>query len=186
MPLRTPACFWCNKLTNRGKTCPTCVRKTSLTGAIIPYRFTGHMKDIMYGLKYNGNQNLAKLLANKMSLHFEITQFDCVSFVPSTGKSQRKRGYNQAKLLAREVARQTGLPLQSTLLRLSHTDQIGLNRAQRLASVQDNFMVCRKVANTNILLVDDVITTGATINECARALKLAGAKSVWGLAVAKK
>lgn len=186
VPIRRPACFWCNSLTVDGKTCVICARKTFVKGCTIPFRLDGIVKDSIHSLKYSGDRDMAVVLANKVSPYLPTGQFDCISFVPSTGRSQRKRGYNQAKLLAKHLSLANNIPLESHLLRIDHTDQIGLGRAQRLSSVEGNFISTNKVAGKSVLLVDDVITTGATINECARTLKAAGAKSVWGIAVAKK
>lgn len=186
IPPRTPACFWCNTLTNNGTTCPSCARKTHIWGATIPFRLDGVVKDNVYSLKYDGDREVARLFAYKLCAYLPPHSFDAVCYVPATGKSQRKRGYNQAKLLAKEIARITHLPLDSALLRLTHTDQIGLNRAQRLSSVKGNFIARGSYAGKRLLLVDDVVTTGATLNECAYTLKIAGAKSIWAVAVAKK
>jgi len=183
---RTPACFWCNSLTQNGKTCPRCSRKTHLTGATVPFRLDGIIKTGIYQLKYSGDRKSAQLFGTKIGQYLPDIKIDCICYVPSTGKSTRKRGYNQAKLLAKQVSLDTGLPLESLLFRLEHTDQIGLNRSQRLNSVSGNFISRASCAGKNVLICDDVVTTGATLNECAYTLKIAGARSVWGLAVAKK
>ncbi len=186
VPQRTPACFWCNSLTPEGKTCVRCARRTHIQGTTIPFRLDGVVKVSVYGLKYDGDREVARLFADKLCSHLPRQAFDAVCYVPATGRSQRKRGYNQAKLLAKEIAKITHLPLDSALLRLTHTDQIGLNRAQRLSSVKGNFIARGSYAGKRLLLVDDVVTTGATLNECAYTLKIAGAKSIWAVAVAKK
>lgn len=187
VPTRKPACFWCNSLTNNGKTCTRCRRKVSLTGAIIPFRYDDVIRELIYALKYDGNREVARLFSTHLSSGIPSISFDIVSFVPTTGTSQRKRGYNQAQLIAREVSRITQLPLTNTLLRREHIDQIGLNRAQRLDAVKNNFIATsHNFDNQRILLIDDVITTGATIDECANTLKRSGAKQVWALAIAKK
>ncbi len=187
IPIRKPACFWCNSLTTRGQTCARCKLKTSLAGASIPFRYQETVRDLIYALKYDGNREVARIFASYLSTCVDTTKFDMVSFVPTTGASQRKRGYNQAQLIAAEISSITGLRLTNTLLRTKHIDQIGLNRAQRLAAVKNIFTTTsHTVENKKILLVDDVITTGATIDECAAVLKQAGATQVWGLAIAKK
>jgi competence protein ComFC len=130
---------------------------------------------------------VGRYFANLIATHTVNTGFDTITYVASTGASQRQRGYNQAKIIAKELSIITGLPLQNMLLRQSHQDQIGLNRAQRLAGVQGNFVPTSYSAHgKRILIVDDVVTTGATLNECARILKENGASRVWGVAVAKK
>lgn len=184
--LRTPACFMCNELSNGGKTCPRCRRKSSLNGVTTNYRLVGPMQELIYGLKYYGNREIASFVAQHVVTGLPNIKFDYITYVPATGKSQRKRGYNQAELLAVQVSKQTGLLLKPTLLRLHHTDQIGLGRAQRFESVRDNFIARGKFDAKNILIVDDVITTGATLSECANTLKASGAKKIWGLTIAKK
>jgi len=129
---------------------------------------------------------MAKFLAQKMAATIPQLDYDIIGFVPSVGKSQRKRGYNQAEMLAEELAKLYNLPKKKLLLRTNHTDQIGLNRSERLLSVQNNFISRSNCYGKTILLVDDVITTGATLSECSNTLKQAGAKRVWGIAIAKK
>lgn len=183
---KTPTCFWCNCLSDAGKTCKRCRVKTHLSGVIIPYRLTGVIKDCIYELKYYSNREAARLLAKHVYRSISQHHFDYVSFVPATGKNQRKRGYNQARLLAKEISNLSSIPLITTLYRHKHIDQIGLNRSQRLEAVKNNFEAAGKYLDKNILLVDDVITTGATLDECARMIKNTGAKQVWGVAIAKK
>ncbi len=183
--LRRPACFMCNALSTNGQTCQRCRRKSNLNGVITNFRMSGYMQELIYQLKYYGSRDTARFISQHISTN-ALPSTDIVTYVPATGKSQRRRGYNQAQILAKEVAKSINLPLQPTLLRLHHTDQIGLGRIQRFESVKDNFVSRGNLAGKNLLIVDDVITTGATINECARVLKTSGAKNIWGLVVAKK
>lgn len=110
--------------------------------------------------------------------------------VPLQQKRLRWRGFNQAELIAEKLAGQFGLALDSrSLVRIKHkTPQAKLNEAERQANVKNCFTLsaeARDFKDKMILLIDDVVTTGATLNECARVLKAAGAREVWGLAVAK-
>lgn len=186
VPLRKPACFWCNTISQDGRTCSKCKRKTHLDGAIIPYRLNGLVEQCIYELKYYHNREMAKFLADSIYNNLDDMKFDYISYVPATGKNQRRRGYNQSKLLAKEISRIQDIPLHNSLSRVSHTDQIGLNRPDRLASVKGNFIPNKRYDNKNVIIVDDVLTTGATVNECAKTLKQAGAKKVWTVVVAKK
>ncbi len=184
--VRTPACFWCNKLGEYGKTCPNCYAKTKLSGATIAYRMHEYAQELIYELKYEHNKASAVFLASQIHTFYVPKGIDVVSFVPSVGVSQRRRGYNQAQLLAQAVARKLELPCKPTLLRTKHIDQIGLNRSHRIKAVQGNFLCRGNVVDKSILLIDDVITTGSTVSECAKVLKNSGAKKVWAMAVAKK
>jgi len=108
--------------------------------------------------------------------------------VPLSGKRQRWRGFNQAELLARAVSCNYGLALDSkNLVRTKHKKpQAKLDEIHRQENIKDCFNWQGENLNKqNIILIDDVVTTGATLNECAKVLKQAGAGEVWGLVVAK-
>lgn len=183
---KVQSCFGCNSLSENGKTCPRCQRKFSLNGATVVYRLDDKLAKLIYQLKYFGRRDLANFFASKMHGTFDITKFDIITFVPADGRSQRKRGYNQAKLVARAFLGKSDAILTETLLRCSHTAQVGQGREQRFKSVKDNFLAKMDLDGKRVLIIDDVLTTGATLNECARILKQAGARQVWGLVVAKK
>lgn len=102
----------------------------------------------------------------------------------------RERGFNQAAVIAKVVAREMGIPLDSrTVIRIKHTDRhrAGMDEVARMKSVARAFAVTRpeRIRGETILLVDDVFTTGATLNACSRVLVEAGAKAVYGFTVAR-
>ena len=114
---------------------------------------------------------------------------DAVVPVPLHPKRLRERGYNQAELLAREVAKTLDLPMEANAVeRVSHGPPQARSRAleERGASVQGAFEARARVDGRRILLVDDVCTTGATLDACAQALKAGGAACVWGLTFARE
>jgi ComF family protein len=112
---------------------------------------------------------------------------DALVPVPLHRARERQRGYNQSRLLAREMSASLDWPVVEALARLRNTPaQVGLNRAQRLANVRDAFCVTdASVAGRRVLLIDDVCTTGATLGACSQALRRAGARSVWALTLAR-
>jgi competence protein ComFC len=114
---------------------------------------------------------------------------DVVVLVPLHRQRQRERGYNQADLIARPVARQLGLPYRSVLLMRTkpRPDKHRLSLSERWESVRGAFATRpgSQIDNLRVLLVDDVMTTEATLDACARVLRQAGAKSVIGLTVAR-
>lgn len=183
---KVQSCFGCNSLSENGKTCPRCQRKFSLNGATVVYRLDDKLAKLIYQLKYFGRRDLANFFASKMHDAFDMTKFDLITFVPADGRSQRKRGYNQAKLVAKAFSLKANLPFYEVLLRKKHTAQVGQGREQRFKSVKDNFLAKMDLSSNRVLIIDDVLTTGSTLNECARVLKQAGATRVWGLVVAKK
>lgn len=188
LPKKVASCVFCNKLSADGKTCQNCYRKMPLRGAFVLWRYDGVVKHMILRLKYDNDRAIAADIAPLLAQNFPLDSFDMVTCVASDGRALRARGYNPAELLAKAIARSSSIPFQPTLIRVKHQKQTKLSRQQRLSAVRDNFVVIspHRVAGRRILLVDDVITTGATAGECARVLKQAGAKQVWAVAIAKK
>ena len=182
--LKKPACVMCNQLNTTGKTCPGCYAKSRLSGASVAYRYDGTAKDLIYAMKYQNHRGAMRYLADRLpdpKYHAGAV----VSFVPSDGRSRRQRGFDQAEQLARHYAKASGMEYVALLVRVRHTKQVGQSRSNRLKNIKGNFICHRSVIGKTVILVDDVITTGATVGECAKVLKLAGAKRVWAVAVAK-
>ncbi len=116
----------------------------------------------------------------------EFQEADSVTFVPMTKKAQRKRGYNQSRLLAEGLSKKTGKEFLDVLEKKRDTfDQRQLSRRQREENMKNCFFVTDKeaVRGKSILIVDDTLTTGATTSEIAAALKRAGAKAVYAVTV---
>ena len=132
-------------------------------------------------------QPYAKLLATKLDAPY-FRQFDILTWVPVSRRRKFHRGYDQAALIARALGDEMGTPAQQTLRKIRHTPpQSGIREpAKRRANVLGAFQAQdpRQIAGKRILLIDDVITTGATASECARVLLTAGAKEVIFAAVA--
>ena len=111
--------------------------------------------------------------------------FDGVAWVPMTKAKKRKRGYDQSELLAREAAKTLGLPCLPLLEKRKETEtQHQLPRRQRLSNVKNSYEARPEARGKALLLVDDIVTTGATLRECAKALYEAGAARVTGLCAA--
>lgn len=150
---------------------------------------------LVHALKYGGWPDLAEEMGARMAavcLGRDVEEaISVVVAVPLSATRLRERGYNQAELLAREVAQLRGWPLLTGLLtRSRHTRrQARLAPRARLANVSGAFEVDRErrteLADAHLLLVDDVVTTGATVQDCVRALCRAGARSVSVLSFAR-
>jgi predicted amidophosphoribosyltransferase len=112
---------------------------------------------------------------------------ESITWVPLHPARRRHRGYNQAELLGRELAGLCGLPTASGLVRVRDTPpQVGLDRLRRRANVEGAFgWQGPELGRRSLLLIDDVATTGATLDACAGALKAAGAGAVIGFTVAR-
>ncbi len=151
--------------------------------------YEGKLRSLIHLLKYAGIQPLAAPLAGLMHRALPVDQtFDAIVPVPLHWRKSLDRGFNQAELLARELARKRNIPMAKALRRKrSGAVQASLSLAERRRNVAGVFEVRAKqdVRDKRILLIDDVMTTGATASACASVLKRAGAKSVSLLTVAR-
>ena len=157
-------------------------------------RYEGVAKTCLRRFKYQAGIWLLDDLAGWLAALWRtcpasVRDADFIACVPLHPKRERERGYNQAALLGQELARRIGIPFRSRLLwrRRPTATQTHLTAAQRVHNVRGVFTVPwpRPARGAKVVLVDDVMTTGATVNECARALKAAGADSVMVLTVAR-
>jgi len=151
---------------------------------------------VLHNFKYNFVADLGQVLS-KLLIRFlvekvennKFTRPDLITAVPLARKRRLWRGFNQAEILAKNLTQEFDWDLDLGLIvRQYHTHpQVGLKADERLINVKGIFKINdpQKLVNRKILLIDDVITTGATMQECAKALKAAGAKEVWGLVIAK-
>jgi ComF family protein len=149
--------------------------------------YEGTLRKLIHLFKYSGMRRLARplgaLLADALP---RDRQFDLVTPVPLHWRRRWQRGFNQSELLGKAIARARRIPAKNLLRRASATRaQAGLSNAQRRENVVGAFRARGRVNGLRILLIDDVMTTGATAGACARALKKAGAKSVAVLALAR-
>ncbi len=143
-------------------------------------------RDVAHSLKYNNLRAMAKPVAQLMAEHLKNNSIpaDILVAVPMHSKRIRKRGYNQAYLIANELAKMTQLEIsEGSLIRSQNTtSQVSLGAGERRQNVANAFQ-CKDQTflNKNVLIIDDVCTTGATLNACAVKLKESGASSVRGL-----
>jgi ComF family protein len=127
-------------------------------------------------------------MAEYLKKHY--LSFDVIIPVPIHKRRLRERGYNQSSLLAQRLSRLTRIPImEGVLIRIKHTPSQAKsdNIEQRRSNIRNAFKcVGHDMSGKRILLIDDVCTSGATLNSCAASLKAAGAASVWGLTLAKE
>jgi ComF family protein len=152
--------------------------------------FTGSLRDAIHSLKYQRNFGLGNFFSVPLAqiVQRESWQIDLVTAVPLNKKRWKERGYNQAEVLAKPVARIIGVLYSSNLIqRIKHTNsQVGLSLQDRQNNVADAFLASPALVKTkNILIIDDVATTCSTMDACAKALKAAGTKNVFALTLAK-
>jgi ComF family protein len=145
------------------------------------------LKHLIHQYKYNQRTYLREFFARLMvdfvrAYHLDIQQFDSILPVPLHSTRLRERGYNQSQLLAERVAEEYHINLSTNnLIRARHTEhQTLLNEKERWTNIHEAFRIRHptEVSRKNILVIDDLLTTGATASETARALKNAGAGTV--------
>ena len=163
-----------------------------IDGIRSPFRFDGAMREAILSFKYRNVKALASLLAQLMTEYLVANPLPAEVLVPVPlhRRRLRQRGYNQASLLAVELGRLSSMPVvDGSLVRLRDTPAQTRTRSaeERQSNVAQAFF-CRnqELAGKGVLLIDDVCTSGATLDACATALKAAGATSVWGLTVARE
>jgi len=153
-------------------------------------QFEGSLREAIHQFKYRPCRALGKPLGTWLAQHVHLRErIDLIVPVPLHTKRLRQRGFNQSVLLAHQVSMKCKAPLVSdNLLRVRPTQpQVELPAQERVKNVAGAFTVLRprEVEGNHILLIDDVFTTGATINECARVLKTAGSARVSALTLAR-
>ena len=185
-----PWCERCGRRVNVGNTCSSCASQPLQIDAIRAVGYhEGALREAIHALKYNHRPALAQPLGTLLSnwVHEHHWQVDYVIPVPLHRDRERERGYNQAELIARVVSTTGQIPFTNALERTQATqDQIGSDRAARRKNVKDAFRVIDiDVQGKTVLIVDDVTTTGATLEACANALYQVGVPCVLGLAVSR-
>jgi competence protein ComFC len=173
--------------------CPGCLSwQAEIDGIRSPFRFDGVIRQAIHELKYRNLRALVGLLAQLLN-HYLINNpvpGEVLVPVPLHSKRLRERGYNQSRLLAQQLGKLANLPVvDDCLVRQRHAPPQARTFTvdERRSNVADAFS-CRdrRLEGKQVLLIDDVSTSGATLDACARALKQAGAASVWGLVLARE
>ena len=193
--LYPPRCAFCHDFleTSREGICAHC--KTGLPFAqnggrqhfpfipacVSPLNYEGNVRESLLRYKFGGATGYAKVYGRLVAgtVRAELAgEYDLVTWVPLSRRRLRERGYDQARLLAKATAKELGLPLTPTLHKQRNTQPQSRTGAYRMKRGAD-------VTGKRVLLIDDVVTTGATLSECARVLGKAGAEQVVCATVAR-
>ncbi len=191
-------CSGCS-LTANVRFCPKCGRAIGETSvycddcmkhgrafieARAPFIYTGNAQKLVYKLKYGGGKYVAKIMAQYLADEYYKNRWyvDFITFVPMHIKREKSRGYNQARLIADELSKITGIPLLDTLTRIKYSNNFArMSRSERLKEAEESFESKGKFKKKSFILVDDVFTTGATTGSCAKELLKSGASDVYVL-----
>jgi competence protein ComFC len=207
-----PKCIFCRRVLGVASDidiCPDCYSKIPfLRGGILESplnnqkgycdeviavcRYSGIVRNALINYKFNDKSSfykaLGKLMSERVKKMTNYRNFDIIASVPLFKQRQNVRGYNQAALMAKEISKELGIPNDFKLLfrKRNTKSQSLLSRQERLENLRDAFEVkeINKVKGKNIILIDDVLTTGSTLNECGKALKIAGAGKIAAIVMA--
>lgn len=202
-----PKCVFCGTVIDKGDLCLDCEKTLPYTKGdsicqkfpfidkcISPLYYKDYVRRAVLRFKFAGcscySRRLGAIMSECAENNLDCGSIDMVSCIPLSRKRLHDRGYNQAELLAKEISKDVGVRYLPTLKKIkNNTAQSTINdRKQRAANVVGVYRVIDpdQVKDKHILLVDDVVTTGATVSECARMLKKAGAKAVFCATLARR
>lgn len=174
--------------------CDECLKKikrVETQDKILTYGFYGgNLKKLILQMKYNKSFTAAKILSGLLIDLIEENNIkaDIICYVPMSKSSKVKRGFNQCEVLAENISREIGIPLSKALIKVKNTrEQKTLSKEERMKNIQGAFGVRDNLGinDRSIILIDDVVTTGATIIECEKILKKYGANKITILTIAK-
>ena len=181
-------CYKCRAATQNYQVCKRCRRTTPLFSVFVGYPHADLAKALVHRAKYeraqSGLAEMAQLLA---TVTRDVDESALFTHVPTASSRVRMRGYDHALLLARHLCGVSHRNRRTLLVRVGQAHQVGSSRSQRLRQLQGAFRAVRAsdIRGRHVVLVDDVLTTGATLEMAARELKRAGAKRVSAIVFAQ-
>lgn len=187
LPPHPSICYRCHRLSPGFRTCANCRRHAPLQSVTIATLYEEPLRSVMHRLKFERARAGATTLGRLMADGLQHSGAEIIVPVPSASRRLRQRGYNPAQEIADTLARELQLPLRQALGRLGQQRQVGARRRERLKQLEGAFYVYRHrdIAGKQVLLVDDILTTGATLAECAKVLRSSGAKRIEAAVVAR-
>lgn len=202
-----PKCVFCGTVIDKSDICEECEKSLPFTKGdsiyqkfpfvdkcISPLYYKDYVRRAVLRFKFAGcscySRRLGGIMSECAENNLDCGSIDMISCIPLSRKRMHDRGYNQAELLAKEISKKVGVEYLPTLKKIKHnTAQSTIKDSkQRAANVIGAYRVvdAEKVKGKYILLVDDVVTTGSTVSECARILKKSGAKAVYCVTLARR
>ncbi|MFH1252841.1 MAG: hypothetical protein V1664_00715 [Candidatus Uhrbacteria bacterium] len=184
-------CPFCHTENEEGETCKLCADKTFLDGsAALGFYHQPILRQLIQSWKFNGEPMAEKILLKFISEQkpqFILPPIDWyVTAIPLHAARQRERGFNQAEIIARAVAKGIDSEYLDLLERVEWTDpQAGRSSDERLVGDLDGIFSTTGLIPPHVLICDDVLTSGATMDAAAQTLKIAGAEVVWGFTLAR-
>ena len=196
-----PKCVLCSRLLARQETdlCAHCRQSTQefkvqkehnslVARSVILWYYRDAVRESLLRYKFGGRESYARSYGRLLAMKLQCESFDLITWVPVSPMGKFRRGYDQVQLIARQISRELEIPAISTLQKVRRTSK--QSRLQGVAARRANVLNAyravdpHRFAGKKVLLLDDIITTGATLQECERVLLVAGAAKVLCAAVA--
>ncbi|MCA9342853.1 ComF family protein [Candidatus Saccharibacteria bacterium] len=175
-------CFYCQKVTNDYDICDKCKNKSSIRKLYVANEYKNEPKELVAALKFKSKRQASIPISRIMAEQLPYLDKETVLVnLPTAPKRVRQRGFDHTKLIAKAIAKQKGVKYINALSKTDNKRQVGATRKQRLNQTVNSYRVTvpRKVAGKNVIIIDDVVTTGASIDSAVKILKKAGVKQVY-------
>ena len=190
-------CIVCRRFIPQGYICPQCEgedtavtvklnissgKGSRLIKVFVPHRYEGNYRQNIHRFKFDGNYHKGKAIAKLIADRVPAEAFegaDYITYVPLGKETYRQRGYNQAEVIAKELSKLTAIPTRDYITKVKQNKpQHSLSAKERKKNVKGVFALKEDIKGQKIILVDDIITTGETVRECAKLLFKGGAEEV--------
>lgn len=156
------------------------------------FKYKGKVRSKIIDYKFNEKSYMChtfqKMITKNEKIYSFLKKYDIILYVPMFKKQEHKRGYNQTYLIAKEIGKTLGVSIEkSNLTKIKDTKkQSTLTKEERKTNVKDAFVIKKpeRIVNKKVILFDDIFTTGNTVNECSKVIKMAGAKEIAILTIA--
>lgn len=171
--------------------CKSKINKAKSNDQVLVYGYYGGvLKELILAFKYEKNFTAADVIIKLLLeiIYSEKVSADIICYVPMSKRSQKKRGFNQCEIIAKNLGDELNIPVSNCIKKVKNTkEQKTLSKEERLKNVIDAFDISDKksISGKDIILIDDVITTGATLKECEKILRKYGANKIIILTIAK-
>ena len=185
-----PFCKKCGqKLESEDENCASCFGKSFyFESNVSVFVYDELMRDLLHDMKFRNKKRIATGLGLLFAKYIEIPNEDYIlTWLPMHPKKQKERGFNQAEVMAKEIAKALGVTCRNIIRRVIDTPaQSGLHPKLRQENVKGVFEIIKglSVQGASIVIIDDIFTTGASVNECAKVLKEGGAKKIYAKTLA--
>ena len=180
-------CYICKQLTDDSATCRTCRRKSDINNLWVTSDYNENAKKLIYELKFACNRSAAKTISMFLAETLPLLPDDTVVVnIPTATSRVRLRSFDHTKLIAKNLSNNINIPYLDALARIGQSRQVGSKRTERTTQLKGSFYVRKSVADKRVLLVDDIVTTGSTLEVAAKELRKSGAKKIYAVTFAQK